>query len=643
MLCVVTALTSSPSLFGQEVKLFKAERKSGYLEVKSFTDHLARNWISLRTPLRDNELGVGTSLYLQYLGSIYHPRLLEWTADGRFTFKRRRFTNSTIDFTDNFTEYLQDYTLGATIFKERSLSARLFAARNTSTADADFSPSTNVNTRGYGGALTLVKGHLVQTLSANRNKYVSEGVINNEEKRSVVVYDATFRRDKLTSSANYEYNDINFVTNGSSFTGHSVRVQNYLNLDRRGRHTFSLGGNYYERNGANPNNNGQVGIATHQQITDALQGTGSVSYRRNEVKRSVSETGSLSAGVSHQLYQSLTSSLLADAYRTTFNQGRETEYHPTASLQYRKLTFFGSLRLRYLLGYRKHEEKSFQGAGASTRLQRERFLYFPGTPLILSGTSIDTLSIEVSSPDSGALFNFQNGIDYHIVQTGARVEIEILLTGSVKSGDSLQVTYNERFNNSFTFEEAENRYGTTIEILQLLQISADHTSQRQTLLSGIPSNQLDNTRDDRVSVSWQLRDAQLKAEYQRRKTIRNPFKRRALSGQITRVIARNMTFTTTSTYSVTDFTDQTGRSKLITVNGSLWRRFSRELNTRFRGSFVKRIGRRDDGYSWVLSSVTRYNIRLLTGELRLDYYNRKVDLVGDENRFSVNLSVKRQL
>ena len=104
-----------------------------------------------------------------------------------------------------------------------------------------------------------------------------------------------------------------------------------------------------------------------------------------------------------------------------------------------------------------------------------------------------------------------------------------------------------------------------------------------------------------------------------------------------------MTFTATSTYSVTDFTDQTGRSKLISVNGSLWRRFSRDLNTRFRGSFLKRIGRRDDGYSWVLSSVTRYNIRLLTGELRLDYYNRKVDLVGDENRFSVNLSVKRQL
>ncbi len=632
----------------QGIKLFQAERKSGYLEINSFSDKLSRDWSSLRGPLRDNELGVGTSLYLNYVGSIYHRRLVEWNADGRVTLKKRRFTNSTINITEKFSEYLQDYTLGATIFKDRNISARFFATRNTSTADADFSASSNVNTRGYGGSLSFIKGRLVQILSARKNKYASDGIVNVEEKRSVVIYDASFRKNKLTSTANYEYNDIEFVTSGASFNGHSVRVQNYFNLDERGKHTFSLGGNYFERNAASSNKNGQIGIGTHQQITSSLESSGSFSFRRNEVERSTSETNSISGNASHRLYQSLISTFTFDGYRTIFNQGSEREYNPRANFSYRKTTFFGALRMRYLLGYRKHDERFNQGAYFAPRQRQDEFEFLPGAPLILSAVALDTLSIVVTSPDSSALFSFLNGVHYEIVETGSRIEIIILLTGGVQFGDSLLVTYTEQFspdktNASFVFEEVENRYGVTLEFTHGFQLSADRVSQRQILLSGLAPNQLDDTRADQVVASWRFKDARLKAEYQRRRTVRNPFKTRSLSGQLSRGIARRMTISTSTTYSVTDFTDQTGRSKLITVNSSLWRRFSPYLNSRMRLSFLKRIGRRDDGESWVLSSITRYNVRLLLGELRIDYYDRQVDLVGDENRFSIKLSIKRQL
>jgi hypothetical protein len=639
---VLSLIVVSP-IAAEDFQFFHAERKSGYLEINSFSDQLSRDWASLRAPLRDRELGVGTSLYLKYVGSVYHRRLLEWDAAGRVTLKRRRFTNSTVGFTERFSEYLQDYSLGITVFKDRGLSGRLYASRNTSTADADFSASTNVNTRSYGGALTYVKGHLVQTLSASNNKYVSEGVVDNEEKRSVVVYDAVFRKNRLSSSANYEYNDIEFVTSSLMFSGHSARVQNYFNIDERGWHTISLSGNYYERNGSRDNKNGEIGIGTSQRFTSNLESSGSYLFRRNEVDRVISETSTAAGNLQHQLFQSLTSRLALEAYRTSFNQGRETEYHPTASFQYRKTTFFGSMRLRYLLGYRKHDERFTQGAGAFSRQRQDNFLYTPGAPLILSATTIDTVSIVVSSPDSSVLFAFQSGIDYQVVETGSRVELVVLLTGSIQSGDSLNVTYKESFSGSFTFEEAENRYGVTFEIRRNLLISADRTSQRQILLSGAPPNQLDNTRADQVSASWLFKDARLKAEYQRRKTIRNPYKRRALSGQLSRAIGRSTTLSTTTTYSVTDFTDQTGTAKLFSVTGVLWRRFGSHLSSRLQGSVLKRVGRRDDGNSWVFSNVTRYDLRLLLGELRVDYYNRRVDLVGDEDRLNVKISIKRRL
>ncbi len=643
LFCLFVSASFPKAVSAEEFSLFQAERKSGYFEVHSFTDKLTRNWASLRVPLRDKELGVGTSLYLQYIGAVYHKRLLQWDASGRVTFKRRRFTNSSINFTEKFSEHLQDYSFGVSIFKDRALSGRLFANRNTSTADADFTASTNVNTRSYGATMTYVEGHLVQTLSATKSKYVSEGVIDNEEKRSSVIYDAVFRKKRLTSSANYEFNDIEFVTSGQMFTGHSVRLQNYLNLDERGKHTISLSGNYYERNGSRDNKNGEIGLGTTQEITRTLQSSGSYLFRRNEVDRATAETHFLTGNLSHQLYQSVTSRLVMEAYRTNFNQGRETEYNPKASLEYRKSTFFGSMRLHYVLGYRKHEEQFAQGTGQFKRQRQDNFSYSPGAPLILSAVSIDTVSIVVSSPDSSVLFAFQSGIDYQVIVTGARVEIVVLLTGSIQSGDSLSVTYNERFSGSFVFEEAENRYGVTFEIHRKLQISADKSSQRQILLSGAPPNQLDNTRAEQVSASWQFKDARLKAEYRRRRTIRNPFKRRAVSAQLARALARTTTLSASATYSVTDFTDQTGRSKLLTVTSVLWRRFGINLNTRLQGSVLKRVGRRDDGYSWVFSSVTRYDLRLLLGELRVDYYNRKVDLVGDEDRFSMKISIRRRL
>ena len=454
MLAQFAGLVYAGASQNQPTRTFEATLREGYFELHGFRDRLERTWISLRSPLKDNELGAATSLYLKYSGSVYHPRLLEWSGSGRLTLRERRFTQETAGDSRNFSETLQDYNLSAAIMKARPVTLRLNATRNTSSIDGDFTATTNVKTRGYGAGLYSSLPGLTQNLTLSKYRYLSEGFVTNEEDRVTLAYSGVFRRPRLNSQARIEYDDVDFITSNLGFIGRTARWQSSARLNRKRMWNVSGGLSFFDRGGANSTRYTQANLATNLRPINSLRSAVSFAHRRNVIERVDSRVNTFSAAVTHQLYQSLTTSLSSDFVATDFDNGTEQEFRPRTSFDYRKQTTFGQIGLRYSFAFRNHDETIDT---PTPRSMSSQITFLAGQPIILGGGLVDTSSIVVGNVDSSSLFIYQNGIDYIVNEIGGQAEVTPLSTGSILSGDPLTLSYLVSIDESLEFDEYTNR------------------------------------------------------------------------------------------------------------------------------------------------------------------------------------------
>ncbi|MFQ5608113.1 MAG: hypothetical protein ACE5GA_09215, partial [Candidatus Zixiibacteriota bacterium] len=269
--------------------------------------------------------------------------------------------------------------------------------------------------------------------------------------------------------------------------------------------------------------------------------------------------------------------------------------------------------------------------------------FLPGQPIILTGGPVDTASIVVGNADSSALFIYQNGVDYSVAEIGGQAEVTPLSTGSILAGDRLTFSYLVLIDESRGFYEYTNRYGLMLNFKQGIRLTADRGTQRQQSLAGDPADRLDNTVTDNYSLAWTQGELRISADYRRYRSGRNPYKLRSASGNWGQTLSPRLRLVLGVTRTVTDFTDQLDRSRNTSLSGNLWYRHSRKLLITGRGSYVKREGRRDDGHSWVFTGRARAELPLISGEFRVDYYNRQVDIVGSDDRLNVQLSIRRRI
>ncbi|MFQ5453260.1 MAG: hypothetical protein ACE5D6_03635, partial [Candidatus Zixiibacteriota bacterium] len=338
----------------------------------------------------------------------------------------------------------------------------------------------------------------------------------------------------------------------------------------------------------------------------------------------------------HYLYRSLITTAAFKTYKNKFDPGEEMDVNPSLNLNYRKTTFFGGLKLNYNFGYREHKVDKI-----SIQSDREIFIYSSGIPITLSNSNIDTSTIVITDAGDQQAVPYLEFIDYIIELSGSSIQIIIPLISSIQDGDSIQVTYITSNDNYYKYDELTNIYGFSIGYHRTISFDVRHSKFNRTLLDGFSSVNLDDVDIDWVNLTVRFQKLIWEGSYYNLKSIRNPVKRRRVSAKYYYSLSNRINLVINGSFLVSDFSDVSEQSEQTNFSIDTWFHPRRNLTVKSRVLYRKKVGRSDDGYSWIFSNIARYNLHMLLIELSFNIYNQKVDIVGTEDRTIAKINIKR--
>lgn len=633
---LVSALAPIP-VSAQQTQMVGFDSLSVYIESSAFSDRIERVWASSRPLLQDNEHGFTEALYVGLRGFTYHPRFMRWSGNVRVTLKQRFLSNQSFNSNRDINEYLQEYKLSSVFLKDHPVSVGFNATRDISNTDGDFLESINVIRSSAAGNVSWRAFGVSQTVRLSRTHYRSEGLIENEENRRTVQYNATTRTTAMYGSAQYQYSDNDFLTTGRSFIGHTARILGTFRLDKRGRRSITSSLMYNRQEDVVRNTYTEAALSAKLPISKQFDATSSYSYRNNKIDSLSSNVHTVVATLRHSLYQSLVTTLNAEGRFTSFDAGHQRDVNPSVRLDYRKQTLFGSMNLFYAFAYRRFED-SFDRI--SQRFIERTFTVAPGIPILLDDRNIDTSSIEVVNLTRPTITP-QPGLDYTIELFGSDYEVIIPALSTILSGDDIRVSYFVISDESFEFEESTRRYGIGLHFGRSVSFRASHFESDRSLISGTPVSRLDDVDVNNVALTARYNGLSTELEYQLRRTAINPYKRRSAQAQYTQSFAATINLVFSTAYVVTEFTDDFERSTSIQTAGRIWYRPRYNIIVESRLNNINRTGRRDDGHDLAWSNLITFKSDQIEVRLRQGLYDRNVRVVGTEDRNIFSLSVRR--
>ncbi|MFQ5510696.1 MAG: hypothetical protein ACE5EO_02505 [Candidatus Krumholzibacteriia bacterium] len=620
-----------------QIRILAVDSLRASLGSVAYSDRIKREWTSSRPLLRDNEAGLLESLRLGVGGSLYHPRLFSWTSSGRLTLKQRSLSNEQPDSHRAIGEALSEYRVAGMFLRDHDLSLTVAATRNVTNVDGDFLEDTYVNRSSRTAALRWGLRRLNQVLDYEWNNYDSKGLVENEEIRRALRYESTLRGERFYASAKYEVTENDFLTSGNDVENQTGRLLSTMRLDKAGRRTISSSVYYNRLQAAVSSRYVEGSVFANIGLLSNLDLTTSYSRRNDEVAGISSRTDAVGASLVHRLYRSVVTTITGDGTFPEYDDGRQLDAQVSARTDYRKQTFFGSLRLFYEYGFRRYKEDFSRN---TSRPRQRTVVYTPGVPTVLDEVGVDSTSIEILNLTQPGVLP-QQGIDYLIITTGDFFEIQIQPLATIQPGDELSIRYVVLVGASFEFEERAPAYGFGLGITPHISLDASRQKLNRDLLRGEPSATIENTRLENASLRLNWQSIRVEARYQNRVTTINPYKRSSASIYYVKPINGSLNLVVNSAYSETEFTEDRERSKNVTFAGTFWYRPTRRLviETRFHG--LQRSGRRDDGHDVTLGVNTRYVAHNLEVLLKLNAYNREVKIVGTEERTLASLEIRR--
>ena len=215
---------------------------------------------------------------------------------------------------------------------------------------------------------------------------------------------------------------------------------------------------------------------------------------RNESESTSVNRISAGAGLSHTLYENLTTLVSANADRDSDGIG---VYSGNVAFAYQRAIPWGTLYASLGQGYTVNTMSS--DAGPAVVLD-ERQTLTTGAVTTLNNQNVDQASVIVTSTDRTIVYRLD--VDYRLEVIGTSTRLSRTSFGSIAEGQTVLVRYTylrEQAYDSGTYLQA---YGVGVYLWDALRMNYRYTRSTESLLSGVPPPSL--TDDSR-----QLADAEL--------------------------------------------------------------------------------------------------------------------------------------
>jgi len=501
-------------------------------------------------------------------GWVYHPALLIFNSSLRPRWKSQTTTTTGTSGREDTLLFL-GRTIDATILQFKPYTVNLFTSNTRSQFDSALSPDSITSSSVDRGTLFLKYQPVPTTVILERRATDFSGFNEFRDTTFLGRVESQHEIDRSASRAKLEYAT---QERASEFTSFSItrmlfNATNNFEVSDNKRLFSSLRGS---RSSSEMLTSTILGLSENfaWEHTETLKSDYRLRLESRDDQNFSSKAVYGSTELRHQLYENLTTTVLAQGQEEWLSTGETRTLDGDLDLAYTRRIPWGSISLSngYRLGY------SGTMIDVVVSQVRDESLVLGGTELVfLRNLDVDATSIVVT--DATGLILFTENVDYIVTTIGDSVAIARVGVGST-IGDGARVLVDYRFTPVGPFEltSVGLRFGAGVNLWNMLNLSYNYSHTKATLLSGFRPASLADDTIQRARAEFRWRWSTTELEYEDRDTVRTPLTRWAARQALTFRPFRTLSLGVGASYSETSFVNTGNMSTQISGNANIrWR------------------------------------------------------------------------
>jgi hypothetical protein len=401
--------------------------------------------------------------------------------------------------------FAPDYTMTATFLEAKPYTLNIFGNRHQVSEWAAFSGSSDSTTHSYGANGRLKYKTLPTTLGYSHTEtdqtgfYASNDIHDDfnlssehQTERSNTHLTSIYSEDKRNSE-----NLTNQIKsfNNNLFNTYRVTEDNKVILDSAMTYSTQESGWYDTQN---------INVREHLgwRHNPKLQSNYSASHARQESGNFSSDMTTLDAGLTHLLYENLTTNVGNRFSQNAYSDSTETATVGFLNFFYSRPLSWTTLGLNSGWDYRYTDRSGFTSTEAL--VTNETHMLSLSKEIYLNHYNVNLDSIIVTN-SSGTIIYIAN-IDYTVEKINGYVRIRRVPFGSITDGQTTAITYRYQRDSAYNDAVFTGNYGFNFDLWHDWRFSYNLTRITQNILSGeAPQNLIDDTiqrTDIRYDIGW---------------------------------------------------------------------------------------------------------------------------------------------
>jgi hypothetical protein len=534
-------------------------------------------------------------------GSVVSPNLLNWRASG--TFGVGEEWDHSPQQSESAIDLFSAYDLRADILRTSELPVSVFASRGESYVNRAFAALLRNTTDRYGATVNWRSPVLPSTLQVSHTRTVQDtlaGEVQYILDEDQLQFETQWEpNDQHHVTFNYEYNGVdqnNPLAINNAYELHNATATHTWQIDPEGRYSLTQFVNFSTQSGDFPYTQFRASELLRMRHTEDFETSLNYAYDRQEYSTSVTGVHSASAGFTHRLFTSLTTTgqvggSISD--RTFFGEqegnSQTRNFFGNLGVNYTKKVPFGQFTANLGGGYSQSDNGAI---GGTQQIFNEFQTLSDSRPLLLTRTGLE--------PDSIMVFNaagtrqYIRGIDYTVRKVGNVVQLDRVVGGNIEDDSTVRLNYDlvplPGYTATTTTFNAGARYDLLEGPLTGLGFFARYAQQDQSISSSSSLLLPENVRDIIFGTDYKFWKITLRAEQEYRDSTLAAMDATRFSARYADRINDRTTLSLTATQSFINYPMDDTQTALTTVDG----RMDYQITTNLRSRFTARWRYDDD-------------------------------------------------
>lgn len=438
---------------------------------------------------------------LETEGWVYHPAMALYTLSLAPEFRQTRERPEPGRDNDQDSTLL-DYGIDVTLLPYKPYTLDLYARRQNTELTSSLAPVTEVDSESYGGSLKLKYKVLPTILSYDHSIIDQTGFYESHEVRDEARLNMRHDRQSNDTQANLSYQKVDRTASGQTTNTESLfgSLFNSYRILPDNRMVLNSLASYRETDTNLIESSGVLVSETlNWRHSKRLSSNYNLQYSKDEFAGQSLDQTMASAGLSHFLYENLTTSASVDAGSSSRG---EDYYGGNVNFDYQRRIPWGMVYANMGHNYRVTTRSE---GGLPTPVLAERHPIGRGLLTVLNNLNVDR-SYPVIVTNADGSITYDEGLDYTLVTVGMETRIEAVPFGrlDVLVPITIAVTYTYQSNPPYDDALYTQTYGIGLHLWSAWRINYRYSHSKQDLLDGIPPPVLneDTTHSADTELVW---------------------------------------------------------------------------------------------------------------------------------------------